>query len=155
MALSDLEMRAEQARNQLFERYDQLNALWTNAEEVIGRFHIPVAVWYEYRTDLQHSGNPETGHCLGVLKVKGKWRIYHRTYCHLSDKESDVTPITECSAETRVKTTEYLPKLLDRVVASAERFISRVDEAIEAIHGFVDHQGLPPLDQPKAVDKAA
>ena len=154
MAMSDLELRAERARTQLFERYDQLNALWINAEEVIGRFHIPQAVWYEYRTDLQNSGGIEMGYCLGVVKLNGKWRICHRTYCHLSAKGSDATPITECSAEILVKTAEHLPELLDQVVASAEQFIPRVDEAIETVQGFIDSQG-PLIDQPSAVDEAA
>jgi hypothetical protein len=153
MALSDLELRAERARNQLFERYNQLNALWINAEEVIGRFHIPQAVWYEYRIHVEDSGT-ETGYCLGVSKIEGKWRICHRTYCHLTAKSSDVTPITECSEETRVTTAQHVPELLDQVVTSAEQFIPRVDEAIEAVRGFIDSQGSV-ADQPSAVNEAA
>jgi len=129
-----LAKRAEQARRVLFERYDQLNALWLEAEKQLSKFHIPCPVCYEYATDEEYSGQhycPVIGHCLGLQKVKGQWRICYGTYFYPAPEEdSGWKPITECSAEVRVSAASHLPRFRERVVESAEEFIPKVDKAI-------------------------
>ena len=82
--------------------------------------------------------NPESlvDHCLGVQKINGKWRICHAVYCPFRggpDYEPTWAPITDCSAEIRVRTAKYLPQLREAVVKSAETFIPKVDEAIDEL----------------------
>lgn len=135
MALT-LNKRAEDARTALFERYDELNALWTQAEEQITKLHIPCGVecfYYSWADDPQT--DYENNHfVLGIQKIGGKWRICHGYCCDSGGQEvSDWTAITECSAETRVRAAPHLSKLREEVVMTAERFIPRVDKAINEL----------------------
>jgi hypothetical protein len=140
---TSLDSRAEKARTALFERYDQLNALWDTAEKQITKFHIPRPVCYEYDSlchfDPQFGEEPYGGICLGVQKVKGEWRICHGYY-HYNDPndDHDWKPISECSAEIRVSAVDHIAELRQRVVETAEKFIPLVDTAIETLRSFVD-----------------
>lgn len=131
-----LTKRAECARHELFRRYDHLNALWFQAEEELTKLHIPQPVSYVYASydDDPYDGTTNVSLCLGLQKVKGKWRICH-TECPSYDGPGpyDWTPITDCSAETRVRAAKYLPEFREAVVKSAEQFIPKVDEAIKAM----------------------
>ena len=127
-----LDQRAQKAREELFKRYDALNALWLKAEEEITKLHIPHAVEYVY--DDYPDGHPRD--CLSVLKIKGKWRICQGTYAHGSYPEfgpDDWTPVVECSALVRVEAAKHLPGLRQSVVEAAEKFIPRVDKAIATL----------------------
>lgn len=141
--MATLEARAKNARQSLFQRYDQLNALWEKAEEQITKFHIPRPVCYEYEAlcAFQYGEEePYEGCCLGVQKVKGKWRICHGTYYYCAppgDDEPDWKPIIECSAEVRASAVEHLEGLREKVVESAEKFVPVVEEAIEKLRRFV------------------
>jgi hypothetical protein len=143
--------RAEQARNALFSRYDRLNNLWLQAEKELAKFHIPRTAEFCYQC---YDDNGREGELLkeylGVRKIKGKWRIclgsYRRRTLADEDPEGvndEWTPITDCSAETRVWAVEYLPQLLEAVVKSAETFIPEVDHAIDklrkALNGPDEH----------------
>jgi hypothetical protein len=77
--------------------------------------------------------------CLGLQKIRGKWRICHGLDYDVFPDREHWTPITECSAQVRVEAAEHLDKLREAVVKSAENFISRVDEAIEALAEVVKH----------------
>jgi hypothetical protein len=122
----------------LFKRYDALNALWLKAEEEITKLHIPHDVRYAYDGHDPSEFGPNEGKeyywvCLGVQKIKGKWRVCHGAYyeaCDGRDSCPDWIPIIECSAEIRVEAAEHWPALRQAVVEAAEKFIPRVDEAI-------------------------
>jgi hypothetical protein len=132
MTLTD---RANQARETLFGRYDQLNALWLQAEEQLAKLHIPRPVCHVYLSYEEDHERRESQveYCLGLQKVKGKWTICHAIhypfYGH-PDDEPEWIPITDCSAEVRVRAAKHLPQLREAVVKSAEDFIPKVDEAI-------------------------
>jgi hypothetical protein len=135
-----LNQRAEKARKELFARYDQLNALWEKAEERLTRFHVPTAVQTISVDYCDEDGNPDSdpdsgalGFCLGLQKIKGKWRICYGEYYSPNQREADWQPITECSAEIRVDAVRLLPHLEMAVVESAEKFIPRVDSAIQSL----------------------
>src|SRR5262245_51293626 len=101
-----LEQRAAKARKALFPRYDQLNALWLTVEERLSKYHIPRPpeyIYCEYRVDERDPNSGPAWDCLGMQKIKGKWRICHGSYCWSEDGPSDWTPIVECSAEIRVR----------------------------------------------------
>ncbi|MBI3468597.1 MAG: hypothetical protein HY000_36810 [Planctomycetes bacterium] len=139
MALS-LNERAQRARKVLFDRYDQINALWLKAEEQIVQFHIPRPVCYGYHTECEFTPcgeQPVVEHCLGVQKVKGKWRICYGTYPYNWPADPDWKPITECSAEVRTAAAKHLPNLRQAVVECAEKFIAVADDAIEELEQFV------------------
>jgi len=129
--------RARKVRETLCGRYEQLNALWLRAEEELTRLHIPRPVGCDYRQYLDdpHDDNTLICECLGIQKVKGKWRICHATYPAYSAPElcGGWTPITECSVETRVRAASHLPKLREAIVKSAENFVPQVDDAIDEL----------------------
>jgi len=136
-----LAKRAETARASLFVRYDELNSLWTAAEEQLTKLHIPCAVRYCYLQYPEDSYRPDEGYieeCLGLQKIKGKWRICH-TVSAWNDPEYYWTPITECSAETRVQAAKHLAGLRQAIVESAEGFIPKVDEAIDVLKAEVSN----------------
>ncbi len=131
-----LEQRAKKVRDELFSRYDQINALWLQAEEQITQFHIPEPVQFTYSSYLIDERNPnsEVCECLGVFRVKGKWRICYGSFLPNQEGGPDEwTPITEAAAQIRVEAASHLPGLKKAVVESAEKFVPRVDKAIQAL----------------------
>jgi hypothetical protein len=149
MTLTD---RAEKARETLFGRYDQLNALWLRAEEELTKFHIPRPVSYPYLKYEEDYQNPlsEVNHCLGVQRIKGKWRVCHAfdyPYRGYPEFEPTWTPITDCSVEIRVQAAKHIPQLREAVVKSAEGFIPKVDEAIKELRNALNlpHEHLQAL----------
>jgi hypothetical protein len=138
--------RAEDVRETLFARYDELNALWLEAEEQLTKLHIPQPVCYSYAKYDEDWRSPNEGwieECLGLQKVKGKWRICHAAYRPWCEPEADWTPIIECSAQTRVEAARHLAGLRQAVVESAENFVPKVDDAIESLRGEI---GKSPSD---------
>jgi hypothetical protein len=132
-----LEQRAKKVRDELFSRYDQINALWLKAEEQITQFHIPQPVQFTYGSYNLEDPGPyycEVCECLGLFKIKGKWRICYGSF--LPDHEggpNEWTPITEASAQIRIEAASHLPDLKKAVVESAEKFVPKVDQAIQAL----------------------
>lgn len=134
-----LEVRARAAQESLFQRYDQLNALWTLAEEQLTKFHVPHCVQFDYSDWPGADGYSEYA-CLGLEKVNGKWRICHG-YCTDMSPECDTwTPITECAATVRISAAKHLPKFREAVIAAAERFLPRVDKAIEELQAALSSE---------------
>jgi hypothetical protein len=137
-----LDQRAQNVRTQLFDRYDQLNALWQKAEERLTKNHIPRPVEHIYSEFDLVEGDPNAGigwHCLGLQKIKGKWRICHGTYCYSQSGPDDWTPIVDCAAPIRVRTTKYLLDLEEAAMKSAETFVPVVDEAIKTLAKVLGH----------------
>lgn len=136
-----LEQRAKKVRNELFTRYDQLNALWSKAEAELTKVHIPKPVTFGYDHHPFDDFRPEQGGytvCLGLQKTKGEWRICYGC-CGDHEPEPDTwTPIVECSAEIRVQAAKHLPGLRKKAVESAEKFVPKVDEAIAALTAALD-----------------
>ncbi|MDB5344240.1 MAG: hypothetical protein JWP89_2617 [Schlesneria sp.] len=134
--MATINERAEHAESVLFERYDELNALWQKAEKEFTAHHIPDTVSYEYYrpTCSEEAAEDPVVKLLGLSKKNGAWRICHGEYDYQAPYgEVDWTPITECSATLRVYSTQWLPKLREAIVAASERFIPRVEEAIERL----------------------
>jgi hypothetical protein len=144
-----LSERAEAAQTALFERYDKLNALWIEAEDELSAIHIPNGVEFSY----SHCQDPENpGYacysCLGLQKIKGKWRICHGWSSDRYPDVDDWTPITECSAAIRATVGRHLPKLREAVVKSAENFIPIVEKGIDELRAALNqcrNDNLPEL----------
>lgn len=120
MALS---IRANVAQEKLFNLYDQLNALWTEAERQFTEFHVPQIVKYKFGV---YGGESEW---LGLYKISGKWRI---CYDQADEKTGpwDWFPIVECSADIRTRAAKHIAGLRQAVVESSEAYIPVVEEAI-------------------------
>jgi hypothetical protein len=133
--MSTMLERAAAAKQALFQRYDELNALWIDAEDQINQLHIPVSVSH---ICYSYGQCDELSECLGLQKVKGKWRICHATFHDQFPEDEEWTPIVECSALIRVNFTKYLEGFREKVVRSAEEFIPKVDEAIAMMRKAVN-----------------
>lgn len=141
MTAQNAAARAEKARQELFSRYDELNDLWKQAEERLTKYHIPQPVSFTYCSyspdeEALRYGCQRHLH-LGIQKVKGAWRICHDETDDRWPDEEHWTPITECSAITRVQAVKHLASLEDAVVRNTEGFIPVVDEAIQQLSQFL------------------
>ncbi|MDZ4818737.1 MAG: hypothetical protein SGJ20_07170 [Planctomycetota bacterium] len=130
--------RAHSAQKALFSRYDRLNQLWTEAEKRLTSNHVPhfVTVVCQRWPDIQ---GEETIEEIGLVKIKGEWRI---GFTEVDGRDTDYLhvswiPIVDCSAQIRVNCAKHLPKLEQAVVESAEKFIPRVDIAIDELTKFL------------------
>ena len=117
-------------------RYDQIEALWTEAEEHLKRFRIPHAVQHCYFRDYEH-GWPEH-HVLWWMRYGKAWRIVHETrtaYSEVDDKhpdECDWKPITECPLDLRLAMISEFENLRQKVIEAAEQAVPTLDEAISS-----------------------
>jgi hypothetical protein len=130
-----LDKRAQKVRRDLFDRYDQLNALWLKAEEQLKQNHIPRMSYYDFPespADLDSNGNRWT-QSIALWKVKGEWRICYGTHPDFDPGMLEWKPIVECSAEVRVEAVKHLRGLQKAAIDSAETFIPEVDSAIKQL----------------------
>jgi hypothetical protein len=136
-----LEQRAQKVRKELFSRYDQLNALWEKAEEQLCKNHIPREVLFPFNSFDMNPGerNAQILQCLGLQKIKGKWRI---CYVEFPDRCECAlewwTPIIECSAEIRVQAAKHLSAFRKYTIEQAEAFVPEVDDAIQQLSSALD-----------------
>lgn len=143
--------RAEAARKSLFERYDNLNSQWTKAERRLTRCHIPREVFYKYAEDTCPDTEYGTTFWLGLVKIKGRWRIAHGS-CPVSSERhpDDWIPIIESSAEDRVDAAAHFDDFFSKVIEDAESFVRDVDIAIASLakaNGEVDEKvGADPVE---------
>jgi hypothetical protein len=123
--MPSLSVRAEKAQEALFQRYDELNKLWKEAEKQLSRWHVPKPVQLDIGSD-----DPAINYFLYFGKDGGKWRIYYGWESTINDDENEIKLIDKCSAEDRVRLAKHLPALREKVVESAEKFVQRVDRTI-------------------------
>ncbi len=133
-----LEQRAQKVRKELFSRYDQLNSLWEKAEQQLCKNHIPRAVLFHFGSYDINPGERDVTQmlqCLGLQKIKGKWRISYVEFPDWCEEcQSDWwTPIIDCSAEIRVQAAKHLSAFRKYAIESAEAFVPEVDDAIQQL----------------------
>jgi len=134
-----LAQRAVEARTALFTRYDQLNALFEEAEQEFTRHHLPRGVEFAYREHFDEQGQG-TVFALGIQKVKGKWRLCHTSYYFphgYYEGDYEWVPLVEASAENRVRAAEHVVKLREMIVETLEKFVPETDEAITKLRSSV------------------
>jgi hypothetical protein len=145
--MATLEKRAVVVESALFERYDELNALWTKAEKELTARHLPHDVAFNYYYPCcpdEYQSDPFAKY-LGIAKVKGQWRICHGECFVHSDQDISWMPIVECSAYVRVRMTEHLQSLREELVTTSEKFVVQVDKAIAALRGNLPEEPEVPL----------
>jgi hypothetical protein len=117
-------------------RYDEIEALWKQAEEDLKRFRIPHAVQHCYFSDYEH-GYPEH-HVLWWIRYGKAWRIVHEirtAYSEFDDKRPDECewkPITECPLDLRLAMIAEFKNLRQKVVEAADQAVPTLDEAISS-----------------------
>lgn len=134
-----LAQRAVDARTALFSRYDQLNALFTEAEEELTKHHLPRGVEFSYRQNFDEQGQG-MAYAVGIQKVKGKWRLCHTSYYYphgYYEGDYEWTPLVEAGAETRVHAAGHVAKLKEKIVEELEKFVSETDAAIKQLRASV------------------
>ena len=85
--------------------------------------------------------------CLGLVKFRGEWRLclghFVRNDCNPHpcdpDEPMDWKPILDCSVEERVQAAPHIAKLREEIVASAEQYICKVDEAVAHLTTELEH----------------
>lgn len=133
--------RSRNAAIKLGERYDRLNSLWEEAENLLRTSRVSRPVHVEFSdpdfSDLDPSLGEEYLCALGVDRVKGKWAICYTRY-HGSERDephwggpTDWYLITEAPAETRLQFWPYFERLYQKVVETAEEAVADYDKAIE------------------------
>lgn len=135
-------VRATVAQNGLFARYDELNETWLHAERMLNSFHIPHGyhvVYQSFRADDVDHNYDEYLH-LGMVKIKGNWRICHGCSDDVRPEVVDWTPITECSAMIRVSAATHFDKLFEEAVRVSEQFLLRTAKAISHLRNFMTSQ---------------
>jgi hypothetical protein len=144
-----LEERNRRTAEALAPRYDQLNRLWAEAEARLKAMQVPRYVWVVYKmedVDPEDPYSPGACECLGLVKFRGEWRLCLGHFvCERApspcdpDQPMDWKPILDCSVEERVKAAPHIAKLREEIVASAEQYISKVDEAVAHLTTALEH----------------
>lgn len=139
--ITAMQRRADAVRHELYTRYDELNGMYSDAEQIFSAMHIPVAVSHCYKTYPVDSSNPDLGghyEYLGLCKVKGNWRICHSTAEQGVNEDMVWTPIVECAAIVRVEAAPHVEALREEVLKSSEQFVGKVDDAMNALARFIN-----------------
>jgi hypothetical protein len=126
----------QQIINALTGRYDEIEALWKQAEEDLKRFRIPHPVEHSYFSDYEHS-YPEH-HALWWMRYGKAWRIVHEirmAYSEVNEKRPDECewkPITECPLDVRLAMISEFENLRKKVIDAAEQAVPTLDNAISS-----------------------
>lgn len=104
-------------------RYDQLNALWQQAESEIKSYLCPRAVGLMV--------DAENREYFGWQRVKGSWRICFGEGQPGSDSGVIAwKPVLDCEVSVRVDMIPHYPTLRDHVVKECHNSLNELDDAI-------------------------
>jgi hypothetical protein len=127
----------------LEERFEQLNALWKQAEAALKKIPLPVDCFITYDKveiceDPGSSDPRPTGdflyHLLGFVKSVGGWRICHVvTDAYAEDGRYSWKPITECPLDVRLEAAAHIGKLREAVLKKAAECVPMLDKAINEL----------------------
>src|SRR5262249_46314800 len=119
--------REQQIIKALTGRYDQIEALWKEAEEDLKRFRIPHAVEHCYRSDYDYG--PPIHYFVSGTRYGKEWRIVHETrtaHSEIDDRhhdENELKPITDCPFGLRLAMIGEFENLRKKVIAAAEEAV--------------------------------
>jgi hypothetical protein len=111
-------------------RYDEIEALWNEAEEDLKRFRIPQDVEHCYETE--NRCHPCIHYLLGFVRYGKGWRICHGECDDNYRDEPAWKPIIECPLDVRLKMISYFQNLRKKVIEAAEDAIPKLDKAISS-----------------------
>jgi hypothetical protein len=124
-------------------RYDEIEALWNQAEEDLRRFRVPYSVEHWYSRPGE--GTPPLYCGLAWTKHGKAWRICHvereaRSEYSNTPPEYDPyewTPIIDCPLALRLSMIDQFAKLRQAVIEAAEKTVPKLDEAIANFRGVL------------------
>ena len=128
--------REQQIIEALKDRYNQIEALWTEAEEDLKSFRVPHRVEHCYYSDYDH-GYPLHQSLWWTRYGKG-WRIVHEVrtaYSEIDEKHEDECewkPIIEWPLDVRLSMIPEFEHLRKKVIEAAENAVPTLDEAISS-----------------------
>ncbi len=127
-------VREQQLIKSLTDRYDEIESLWTNAEEDLKQFRIPRSVEHCYESDYDH-GIP-MHFSLSWTRYGKSWRICHEqrtSYSEVDEGRQDEVewkPIIECPLDLRLHMIREFEKLRTKVIDAAQKAVPELDDAI-------------------------
>lgn len=133
-----LDERNDEVNKALETRFSQLNAALEAHETKLKAMMVPknVSVIYRSYTDDDQQPEGEFQFCLGMIKLRGTWRLCHAShYWSYSrpDDEPDWKPIVEASIEDRIKAADHIEKLREALVKEKEKLVPDVEKAIATL----------------------
>lgn len=133
-----LDERNDEVNKALESRFSQLNAALDAHEAKLKAMMVPknVSVIYRSYTDDDQEPGGEYQFCLGMIKLRGAWRLCHASHYYSynrPDEEPDWKPIVEASIEDRIRAAEYIEKLREAIVKDKEKLVPDVEKAIATL----------------------
>jgi hypothetical protein len=134
----------EYVKNEVDQKLDRLNELWTKVEKKLLTKEPPRRLWCLYYTsaaepDCDPDG-PVERRFLGIQRHAGKWRVCQATVWGLvSDDQFPWRPVLECDAPTRADAVRGIEELKREVRKTRTIFIPQLDKAISALEGALDN----------------
>lgn len=126
------------AGKSLSPRYDKLNSLWMEMEELFRLQHIPRNVWCEMASDSWYEEREGYKEYLVLAKHGGQWRICHyRGFAEDDFDPSLLKPIVEASGELRLRCIKYIRPLWTELLTCSSGFAKRLDEGIEELQSLI------------------
>ena len=126
----DRDEREKQVIKALSGRYDELEALWEEAEKDLKRFRVPHEVHHRYKQFVETRNGLSWDYFLGFLRYGKDWRICHCVFCDRCDDEFEWKPVVECTVDVRLETVPHFAELRKKVVEAAEKFVPKLEKAI-------------------------
>lgn len=121
-------------------RFDALNEAILMAEAHLRTAKPLHDIWHEYRSECDSDGNPETMYYIGFQKYEGKWRLLHSEVESWCPSGSVSLPLTDCPIDVRVRASQAIPLLYEKIVESKEEFIKNVDGTIALLKSFAQQK---------------
>ena len=141
-----LDERNDEVNKALESRFSQLNAVLETHEAKLKAMMVPknVSVIYRSYADDDQQPGGEYQFCLGMIKLRGAWRLCHASHYwsyNRPDDEPDWKPIVEASIEDRVRAAEHIEKLREAIVNEKEKLVPDVEKAIATLAKSLERYG--------------
>jgi hypothetical protein len=133
--------REQQIIKALKGRYDQIEALWNEAEKDLKRFRVARTVRYLYHSD--YDGGCPIHYHLTFGRYGKDWRIcYERVFAYSEfddkrDDEVECKPVIEWPLEVRLAMMSHFESLREKVIEEAEKIVPELDDAISNFRKMV------------------
>ena len=114
-------------QQKLSKSLDKLNALWADVNERLRKLNLPV---FADCVTEDPCGNHFVG--LSWQKWHREWQVCLYWYADWAPEDATSRPILECTANERRAYLCDVPRLVDAMLAAAERFSAAAETEIEA-----------------------
>jgi hypothetical protein len=146
-----IEQRNRRVNDSLAAQYDQLNRKWQDVEASLKAMLVPHNVWVAFDSEEVEFNNSSAGtdfQCLGLVKVKGEWRICIGEYNDmdaiqrgLEEEPQYWKPILDCGVEERVRLASHVSTLRKKIIEAKERYVTTIDGALDHLDKVLEETG--------------